>query len=189
NLERLPKRYSGQRYRPTPAEVDVLDWIGKLPPTAMRFDEDAWQLFCEHDAAVIEQLKFDDPHLAGRLSEQAIKIAAYLALSDQRIRISAQDMTIAFAIREGLYYRVRALATHDGSLDGLHATGAALAQVQGLFERHSGIYLSRLTTMSRRYAALSVAEQQAVIRALISAGIAEHHETRKGFLVSLVSPS
>jgi hypothetical protein len=187
NLERLPKRYSGQRYRPTPAEVEVLRWIGKLPPTAMRFDEAAWDLYVERDAAVIEQLKFDDPHLAGRLSEQAIKIAACLALSDQRISITIADMATAFAIREGMYHRVRALATHDGSLDGLHATGAALAQVQKLFERRPSIYLSRLPSLSRRYGALSVAEQQAVIRALVSAGIVEHHETRKGLLVSLVS--
>lgn len=186
DLERIPKRYEGQRYTPSEAEVSVLRWIGNLPPTRMDFAPDAWRFFCEHDAEVIEPLKFDDPHLAGRLSEQAIKMAAAVALSDRRITIEADDLRIAFAIREGIYQRVRALATHDGSLDGLHASGAALKQVQKLFERHPELYLSRLSTLSRRYAALSVQEQTVVIRALESAGICERQAERKGLLVSLV---
>src|SRR3546814_12993035 len=59
----------------------------------MRFDAGAQALYEKHDAEVLDPLKFSDHRLAGRLNEQAFKLAALLALFDKRTVISAGDLS------------------------------------------------------------------------------------------------
>src|SRR3546814_14542154 len=87
----------------------------------MRFDAGAQALYEKHDAEVLDPLKFSDHRLAGRLNEQAFKLAALLALFDKRTVISAGDLSTAYAIREGLYRRPASLIGYDGALSGMRS--------------------------------------------------------------------
>lgn len=184
--DRLPKNRSirPQAFIPPPALVDLLAGVAALPAdTIVSFDEDAWALYEAHDEAVLDPLKFSDNRLAGRLNEQAFKLAALIALSDRRTVIGVRDLSIAYAIREGLYHRAASLIGYDGALSGMHATGRALEQLRQHFERKPAIYRSDLRKVSRQFARLSIPEQDAVMRSLQSEGIARLDGAR---LVSLI---
>src|SRR3546814_16744459 len=95
----------------------------------MRFDAGAQALYEKHDAEVLDPLKFSDHRLAGRLNEQAFKLAALLALFDKRTVISAGDLSTAYAIREGLYRRTASLIGYDGALPGKIGTATCRERV------------------------------------------------------------
>ena len=185
---RIDKRYTGLVFRPPQDVVDLVGTVAAYPETEMTFTADAWQYFIERDSTVIEPLKFDDNHLAGRLSEQALKLAALVALSAYRTEITADDMRVAYAIREGLYHRVRALANHDGAMSGMHTTGQALEQVREILRRRESVYKSRLPSLSRKYKGLSVQERHAVLAALYESGEIADAKERRGVIVSQVQP-
>lgn len=170
--ERIEKRYRGLKYQPSTEVVDVVRWIATLPETEMTFTEGAWDYYIEHDSTVIEPLKFDDNHLAGRLSEQAIKIAGLIALSDRRTEIDRADLLAAYDIREGIYHRAKAIADADGALSDRHVTAKALDDLTEAFKKYATIYKSNFPKYSRTYRQLSLPEQQAVEKALIGNGVA-----------------
>lgn len=185
--DRIPKRYTGLQYEPPEDVVELVRKVGCYSETTVTFSSEAWAHFVEHDSHVIEPLKFDDNHLAGRLSEQAIKIAALVALSDSRTEINVQDLRTAYAIREGLYHRVRAMVSHEGGFTGMHATGQALEQLRDVLTRKEFVYKSRLPALSRKYKGLSLPERQAVLAALYDAGEIEDVKDRKGLIQCNVS--
>lgn len=168
--DRLPKNRSirPQAFIPPPALVDLLAWLAALPvDTIVSFDEDAWALYEAHDEAVLDPLKFSDNRLAGRLNEQAFKLAALIALSDRRIVVDVRDLSIAYAIREGLYHRAASLIGYDGALSGMHATGRALEQLRQLLKKKPFIFRSHLEKVSHQYSKLHVRERDQVVAALI----------------------
>jgi len=184
--DRLPKRYdvAVSDYKPPARLIDLVAWILALPSdTCVSLDADALALYREHDAAVLDPLKFRDPRLAGRLNEQAFKLAGLIALSDRRLVIRAADLRVAYAVREGIYHRAASLIGYDGSLSGMHATGRALEQLRQHFEKKAGVYRSDLPKLSRQFARLSIPERDAVMRALQSEGVARLEGAR---LVSLI---
>jgi hypothetical protein len=167
--DRPQKRYGLKRgaFAPPPAVVQLVRYVSQLKPdTLVTLSEDAWHLHDQHDCAVLEPLKFADPRLAGRLNEQALKIAALVALSDRRTIVEPGDLAIAYAIREGLYHRTAALVGNDGALSGLHNTGRALEQIKRQLQKHPFLYRSNLPKISRPYAGLALHEQRAVERAI-----------------------
>lgn len=184
------KRYEGLVYDPEPALVEFIAWL-KLQGSAgndkqVTFSADGWQAFMKLDQALAEPIKREDALLGGRLAEQAIKLAALIALSDKRFEMQPKDLETAFNIRVGLYHRAAALARHEGSMDGLHATGQALQQVAAYFEKAQGEYRSQLAARSRKYKALSLPERKAVVEALLSDGIVAVCKDNPKYLVSLV---
>lgn len=97
-------------------------------------------------------------------------MAALIALSDRRTAITANDLGAAFAIREGAYRRAATLIGSEGAVSGLHATGKALAQLTAAFARHSTMRRAWLPNYSRAYKALSAAERNTVVSALLADG-------------------
>ena len=181
--ERLEKRYEGQQYEPQKNVVDLAAWIVSLPETVMKFAPEAWQYFKKHDSEVIEPLRFTDNVLAGRLSEQAIKMAALIALSDRRLQIERKDLETAYAVRENLYWRSRALIEKSGAISGLHATAKAVDDLTKTFKRHAEIRRGHLPNYSRTYKSLANHEREGVIRTLVANGVCKDG-ARKGWLVA-----
>ena len=170
--DRIPKRYEmPDSENLLDDAADVLKWIHRLPDnTTVTFSPSALEYFKKHDSVIIEPLKFSDGRLAGRLSEQAIKLSAIIALCDQRLVVEEEDLRTAYVIRESLYLRAKRLIDHEGGMSGQSATGAALEQVREVFRRHASLPRSSLCNFSRRYQALAVHERENVIKALIREG-------------------
>lgn len=172
--ERIAKRYGVRPadYQPPRQLVELVAWVSALPEQKLPLEPEAWEFHDAHDAAVIEELAYRDPRLAKRLSEQALKLGALIALGERRLRVTARDLGIAYAIREGLYHRAASLLSYDGALSGMHPTGRAMEQLRLRIESKGFIYRSHLRKESRQFAALSIPEQEAVIRTLVSEGFA-----------------
>jgi hypothetical protein len=188
--ERIAKRYdvTPAHYVPPAGVVDLVAWMLQLRDdnAVIDFSAEARALEQEHDSMVLEPLRFDDRHLAGRLNEQALKIAALIALSDRRTTVHRDDLATAYAIREGIYHRASALIAADGALSGMHATGRAHSQLATAFSNHPHLYRSDLPKMSRAYRGLSEAERATVVRSLIEDGYCSRHPTKTGSLISEV---
>lgn len=184
--DRIAKRYGikPDSFVPPKAVVELIAWVTALDECLIEFTPEAEELHNRHDAGVIEALAFRDPRLAKRLNEQAIKLAALIALSDRRLAIDVRDLAIAYAVREGLYHRAAALIGYDGALSGMHATGRALEQVRQLLVKQPFVYRSNLPKLSRQFSKLSLPEREAVLRAVVSEGYAR---IDGGRLVSLIS--
>ena len=183
--ERIAKRYdvTASMFDPPDALVHLVAWLTAMPETTVAFAPEAWNYHIEHDSAVLDPLRHTDNRLAGRLNEQAFKMAAAIALSDRRTIIERRDLAVAYAIREGLYRRSAAMIGFDGALSGMHATGRALEQVRLLLEAKGFVYRSRLPKDSRQFGKLSLPERESVLRALQSEGYAK---IDGGKLVSLL---
>ena len=185
--QELPKkRYTGLVYEPAQSVVEFITWIKALGEKRLRFSPAAFQEFINLDDSLAEPIKRKDGVLGGRLSEQAIKLAALFALSDRRQAIEAQDLKLAFTIRIGLYHRAAALAQHEGSLSGMHQTGEAMEQIHQLLKNNQLLYKSQLPNRSRKYNKLSIAERNAVLSALFEHGIAAPVKDNPKIIVSCV---
>jgi len=173
--DRIAKRYdvTGKHFVPPATLIDLIAWISALEDTTVTLSDQARAYYIEHDSTVIEPLSFRDPRLAKRLTEQAFKMAALIALSDRRTEIDVHDLAVAYAVREGLYQRTAALIGFDGALSGMHQTGRALEQLRQRLEAKPFIYRANLPKESRQFSKLSLPEREAVIRALISEGWAK----------------
>src|SRR3546814_5781971 len=86
-----------------------------------------------------------------------------MRISDWSSDVCSSDL----AIREGLYRRTASLIGYDGALSGMHPTGRALEQLRAHFQVKPSIYRSNLKKVSRRFGALSVHDQESVIRELL----------------------
>ncbi|HEY5805386.1 MAG TPA: bifunctional DNA primase/polymerase [Lysobacter sp.] len=134
------------------------------------FEADAKAYANDHFRAVLDPLALRDARLAGRLNEQAIRMAAGLALSDGRCVIGVRDMATAYEIREGLHARTVTMFAEDESLSGDHPTVRALNVLRRKFTREPFIYRSHLGNHSREYRRLDVNGQNSVVRALVDEG-------------------
>ncbi len=188
--EQMPdKRYTGLVYTPSRAAIDAVKWVAKLKPTKVTFGKAAFAEFIANDKAYAEPIKFQDGLMGGRLSEQAIKLAGLFALSGKRTEISAEDITLAYRIRLGLYQRTSAMIEQSGAISGAHETTKALDQVRALIRKNSdnrkATYVSQLPARSRAYSALHLNERNAVLRTLLEQGdIAYHPDNRKQLIAT-----
>lgn len=181
----IPKRYdiSPQAYGVPDHLRELAAWVARQVFT-VTFSTEAWQFYMHHDSRVLDPLKFSDNRLAGRLNEQAFKMAALIAISDHRQVIDVDDLRAAYAIREGLYRRAAALIANNGALSGQHVTTLALEQIQQLMARCPWVYRSQIHRQaSRHFGKLSVHEQNSVVQALVRQGIAKEEGAK---LVSLI---
>lgn len=184
--EELPsKRYTGLIYEPDPKLVDYFVWL-RGQTGIVSFSASGFERYIELDDSLAEPVKRRDALLGGRLSEQAIKMAGLIALSDKRFTIEPDDIHTAFNIRMDIYYRAAALAQHEGSLSGLHATVGAVRQITEYLRKNPSVYKTRLLTVSRKFNKLSVAEQNAVLNALYSGGVAREDPDNRKKIVSEV---
>jgi hypothetical protein len=166
--------------------TNLIAWLLALPDTGMKFSPAAWERFKQRDGNDAEPLRFADAMLAGRISEQAIKMAALIALSDRRLVIEVDDLDIAYAIRLGTYRRAAPMVRNDGAVSGMHATGKAVMQLASAFRRHGFIARSHLPAYSRSSKALSTAERESVVKSLTADGVARLDPDLPGRLVSLI---
>ncbi|QQP97939.1 bifunctional DNA primase/polymerase [Lysobacter enzymogenes] len=183
--DRIQKQYGIKPglFTPPARVMELIAWVTALGETIIDLSPESEEYHDQHDSAVIEVLAHRDPRLAKRLTEQALKIAGLIALSEGRTTIDVRDLATAFAIREGLYHRAAALIGFDGALSGMHSTGRAVEQIRALMQRKPFIYISHLHKDSRQYGKLSVSERSAVLSALHSEGVARKDGGR---LVSLI---
>lgn len=184
--ERIAKRYPSAKasdYVPPDAVLDLVAWVATLDEQLLSLEPEAWEYHDAHDAAVLEELAYRDPRLAKRLNEQALKLAGLVALGERRLTVTARDLAIAYAIREGLYHRAAALVGYDGALSGMHPTGRALEQIRQHLVSKPHVYRSHLPKVSRKFAGLSLPEREAVLRAVQNEGFAK---LDGGKLVSLI---
>ncbi len=184
---RIQKRYSGFTYEPSPKAIEPFQFISQQLGGEVSFTKHGWKAFVEQDREVFEALKFDDPALAGRLSEQAIKLAATIAMSDSRMQIDQTDMNIAFAIRKNLYERSKVfLVGSFGALSDGHDTVKATDQIRAKLTKCDHISVSRLRDYSRAFRKISVREQKDVIQQLIEEGAMEEDSSVKGRMASRI---
>lgn len=168
--QRIPKRYEGLAFHPDGAALEPLTWVAQQEKAAVTFSPQAWALFKEIDSDTAEPLRFKDGVMAGRLSEQAIKMAGLIALSDQRMEISAADLQTAYNIRLGLYHRTAALMEQEGAISGLHDTSQAVEQIKATLKKRKEIYRSQLPALSRKYKGLGERDRKTVIESLVDGG-------------------
>lgn len=170
---RIVKKYDGYIFDPSTELLGSMEWLLNLSKdTPLNLSKDAIDHFKEFDNEVIEPLKFDDPQLAGRLSEQALKMAGLIALGAQRTEISNNDLSLAYKIRLNLYQRSKAYLINEGSMTGEDATAGAYNQIAELISKKEKIPLSRLPDYSRKYRALKIWERESVIKFLERSGLA-----------------
>ena len=171
--ETLPKkRYEGLIYEPSQILLDEVRALRKRTGV-VSYTKLGFKRWMELDDSIAEPIKREDALLGGRLGEQAIKMAALIALAQHRTQIQPEDVEMAFAIREGLYRRQRAALEGFGGLGGQHETVKAKDQLTEAFKRHRFIYQSQLQKNSRAYEKLDLRNQQLVEQVLISEGAYE----------------
>jgi hypothetical protein len=182
---RINKKYKGLVYEPPAEVIDAFAWILALEEDKVTLSDKAWEYFEEHDSTVIEPIRFTSNALAGRLSEQAIKIAALIALSDQRMEISRDDLATAYTIRENIHDRAAALIGDSGAISGMHATGIAVEQLTKAIKTHGSIAMSHLPNYSRKFKKLDARSQESVLKTLILNGVASITSNRGRRLVAV----
>ena len=183
-LEPIKKRYEGMIYEPGVEVLDLLEWLHEQEETPLKFTPEAWELFMQIDTEKAEPLKHEHGRLAGRLSEQAIKMAGLIALSDKRLEISADDLQKAYNIRLGLHDRLQTIIEYSGAMSGKHHTTVALEQVETILRKREFVRVSELKRDSRPFKALSIYEQNSVIDTLIKFGALEPVQGTKALMKS-----
>jgi hypothetical protein len=181
NPDRIEKRYSGLKWEPDKSLMDLIEWVITLQPdTPMPLNNAAFDYFVKFDSEVIEPLKFDDPQLAGRLSEQALKLAGLIALGSRRTEVIEEDLRQAYNIRLCLYHRAKAYLDSEGGLNGEDPTVVAFNQIVELIKKHRRMPLSQLAKYSRKYKGLQIWQRDKVLQHLERIGIAHVEEVKKG---------
>ncbi len=170
--ERIDKKYQNLVFEPSEKMLEWIDWLlSQDDDQVINFTEEALDYYVKHDSTIIEPIKFEDPILAGRLSEQALKLSAQIAISDQRLEITRSDLALAYSIRLNLYNRAKIYFDNEKVLSGSDDTVAAYEQITDVIARKKTISISRLKDHSRKYAKLKIYEQRAVLDMLQRNGI------------------
>lgn len=180
------KRYDGLVYDPDDNLVEYIKWVKQQQDKEIVFSAAGYRRYKELDQSLAEPVKRVDGLLGGRLSEQAIKMAGLIALSDRRFEISQSDIEQGFDIRIGLYKRMKALIDAEGVMNNLHVTAAAKEQLEKQFQKKPYLYKSQLPRVSRKFEKLSVFERKIVIEALVNDGVCVQSESNLRVLKSLV---
>lgn len=174
--EKLPKkRYEGLVYQPSD---ELIDWLRAMSEETddtragmLGFSKTGFEKYMQLDQTMAEPVKASDGVIGGRLSEQAIKMAGIIAITNGHNHIGPDDIEMAFKIRMGLYKRARAAIMQDGNLEGDDVTVKAKDQVAKALETHKVLYITQLKKNSRAYSKLNVRDQEAVQKALVSEGV------------------
>lgn len=183
----IKKRYDITPIEPSDEIRLLMDWIGSHHgQTRIEFSDEARAYYRQYDSEVVEVIKFKEPALAGRLSLQAIRLAATIAISDKRLIVEKSDLVTAYEVRMQAYYRLMQVLGRDGLLSDQTDDAIAVEQLTSLFERKYQVSRTDLKRYSRKYKGLTVPKQQQVIRALIDNGVCQDDPNRKGSLLSLL---
>lgn len=167
--KRIPKRYRGLQFSVPPEALEPLAWL--LDQSGeVTFSPAAWALYEKIDFEEAEALRFADGRMAGRLSEQAFKMAGLIALSDRRLTIEVDDLQAAYNIRLGLYHRTHAMLEQSGAISGQHHTAQAVEQIKGQLKKKPEIFRSQLPALSRRFKELPLRDQRTIVDALVEGG-------------------
>jgi hypothetical protein len=150
---------------------------------SIQLSQEAKALFIELDQSIYEPEKFKTPRFAARLAEQVLKYACLVAISCGRDAVTTQDLHYASDYR---------LYLHGGFMSYLHAEGGianpsnrALDQVFELVQKRKQIAISQVQNYSRAYKALSVSEQERVVKALIDRGLVEKKKVKTGYVIKM----
>lgn len=183
----IEKRYDIPPLEPSKDIKSLLDWIGsKQGGTRIRFTDEAREYYRKYDSEVVEVIKFKEPALAGRLSLQAIRLAATIAISDKRLVVEKSDLVTAFAVRMEAYYRLIHAVEKEGLMSEQTDDALAVDQLTKLFKTNPQFSRTDLKRYSRKYKGLAVPQQQQVVKMLIDNGVCCDNPERKGSLVSLI---
>ena len=184
----IEKQYEVSMEKPSGEIVDLLRWIGShAAGTPITFDEDCRSFYRQYDSQIVEKMKFKDSALAGRLSEQAIRLAAVIALSDRRLIVNKNDLEAAYGIRLSMYRRAREAVDRAGLLTDKSLDNVAVDQITKMFKRREVWRISDFGRYSDAYRKLTVPQQQAVCRQLETNGVYEQDPTgRRGRVISLI---
>lgn len=184
NTGRVDKRYRIFKWNPDERLIDIIRYLVTMKPdTPLELTADAIQYFEQFDSKEIEPLKFDDPQLAGRLSEQALKLAGLLALGSGRTEITKDDLERAYDIRLNLYHRAKAYLDYEGGLNGEDETVIAFNQVADLMSKNKRMPMSAIPKYSRKYKALALWQRDKVIDHIERNGIARRELVKGGCLL------
>jgi hypothetical protein len=175
DAKRPDKRYEGHVTEISRYVLDAIAHVMALPEgTQVVFSDEAWSYYQEHDKNVVEPLTGDAKHaaLAGRLSEQALRLSVLFALSDERTTVSAKDLQVAYKIRENLHNRIFDELNDSGGLNVSRDTvsSQALEQVRNLFKKNQIIQRAHLQSRSLLYRKLDLMQRQLVVKALEDEG-------------------
>lgn len=177
--DNLTKRYEGQSYAISERVLKCLRLVtGLKKDTTVTFSEEAWAYYKEYDSTVVEPLRKIAKHLAlgGRMSEQAVRMAAVIALSAGRTVISEDDLRHAYAIRVNLHHRIFAEMDEAGTLETVEQskTSRAAEKVRRYFSKKSSVTLSELISNIVDFGKkLDVNEREQVMRSLVAEGVCE----------------
>lgn len=170
-LEIAPQNDDPRAYEIPPALVSLARSI--CPgEKVVDFEPDVLAYRDHHLRTVLDPLATRDNRLAGRLNEQASRMAAALALADGRKTIDGRDMAMAYEIREALYARTVAMFEEDATLSADHPQMRALEQVRNVLKNRASFPRAHVVNFSRQFRRLSLREQEDVLRALVNEGSA-----------------
>lgn len=182
--ERIIKTYTKLNLAPGEGLLSWFRWMLELEDdTTMALSKEAFDHFVDYDHNVVEDIKFHDPVLAGRLTEQAFKISALIALSRKSMEISKNDLELAYKIRMSIYERSKAFLMREGGLTGEDVTVKAFEQLREALNRNGVLYASKLINYSRAYKSLSQHDREKTLEALGKWDGAIRKKTRKGGIV------
>lgn len=135
------------------------------------FDDDALDYRNVHLRAELDPLALRDNRLAGRLNEQAIRMAAALTLGTGRTTIGVRDMAMGYEIRQALYARTAAMFEMEAVLTSDNPQMRAHAQARAVLKKHGSLTIGRLRVFARQFRVLKLREQNEVLHALIAEGL------------------
>jgi hypothetical protein len=183
----IQKRYDITPLEPSDEIKSLLAWIGSNQSgTRISFSEEARKHYSQFDSDVVEPIKFKEPALAGRLSLQAIRLAATIAISDKRLVVEKSDLVSAYEIRMQAYYRFASAIKRDGLLSERSNDAEAVEQLTKLFKRKYQVSRTDLKRFSRNYTRLAVYQQQQVVKMLLDNGVCCESPVQKGSLLSMI---
>jgi hypothetical protein len=178
------KKYEGFTWNPGHDLIDLLSWVRGHEGGVIKFTDEAWSYFKEIDTEKFEAIKAADPKMGGRLSEQAIKEAGRIALSNRQMSITKAYLETAFNNRLSLYERARHKFAAEYAMSDKHDTVIAKEQILRALRRREKVYKSQFSVFSRKYDALSVNDQISVVKALLMDGAMS--STKGSVFISLV---
>lgn len=172
-----------------PVPIEVIDFASKIYQKSrevnklVQLNHEAQALFIELDQSIYEIEKYKNPRFAARLGEQVLKYASLVAISCGRDVITSQDLQYASEYRMHLYNRFVSYLHAEGGI--ANPSNRALDQVYELVKKHKRIALSQIQNYSRAFKALSVSEQERIVKALMDRGLVEKKDVNGGHVIRI----
>ncbi|MGG7055875.1 PriCT-2 domain-containing protein [Nitrosomonas sp. ANs5] len=166
---KVSKRYEGFNLEPSQELIDFFSWMQTLTEadSEICLDDEAREFYKHHDATVMEPIKSKDNLLGGRLSEQALKLAGMLALSDKVTLISKKHLKLAYEIRTAIYNDTKLHLDSNGALSDEDVTVKAFNQIKNAVAKKGSLPLAHLVNHSRAYKNLTQFQRDKTLESLV----------------------